>query len=131
MTIVDTSVWIDFIADRVTEHTLWLRSQIDTGDIGLCDVVLFELLQGVRGDIAFEQLRDRMSEFEVLPALSPGLEIQAARNYRSLRQRGITVRKSVDCFIATFCIEYGHELLHNDRDFEGFEQYLGLKVIHP
>jgi predicted nucleic acid-binding protein len=131
MTIVDSSVWIDYIADRTTVQTLWLKPQVAVGTLGLTDLILYELLQGVRGNVEFELLRDRMAAFELLPTMSPGLEVKAADNYRKLRQRGITIRSSVDCLVATFCIEGNHRLLHNDRDFDPFEQYLGLEVIHP
>jgi predicted nucleic acid-binding protein len=131
MTIVDSSVWIDFIADRQTAQALWLKQQIEIDTVGLSDLILYELLQGVRGEANFEKMRDRMAEFETLPTMTPGLEVIAAKNYRSLRERGITTRKTVDCLIATFCIENGHELLHGDRDFDPFEEHLGLKVIHP
>jgi hypothetical protein len=130
MTIVDTSVWIDFIADRQTVQTLWLQRQIETERVGFSDLILYELLQGIRGDAQFEQLRERLADFELLPTMSAGLEVKAAQNYRSLRKRGITIRKTVDCLVATFCIEGGHELLHNDRDFDPFEEHLGLKVVH-
>jgi predicted nucleic acid-binding protein len=131
MTIVDSSVWIDYIADRQTPHAIWLKRQIETDTVGLTDLILYELLQGVRGEAQFEKMRDRMAEFELLPNMAYGLEVKAARNYRGLRERGITIRKTVDCLVATFCIEDGHELLHNDRDFDPFEEHLGLKVIHP
>jgi predicted nucleic acid-binding protein len=131
MTIVDSSVWIDYIADRTTVQTLWLKPQVAVGTLGLTDLILYELLQGVRGNVEFELLRDRMAAFELLPTMSPGLEVKAADNCRKLRQRGITIRSTVDCLVATFCIEGNHRLLHNDRDFDPFEQYLGLQVIHP
>lgn len=131
MTIVDSSVWIDFISDRGTPHAAWLRNELERDTVGLTDLILYELLQGVRSDVQFEALRDRMSEFAVLATITNGLEVIAANNSRQLRSRGVTVRKTVDCLIATFCIEGGHALLHNDRDFDGFERYLGLMVIHP
>ena len=131
MVIVDSSVWIDLLAQRETPHTVLLAKSIPYDQLGLTDLILFELLQGVRSDSRAEELQERMSQFTLWPTISPGLEVKAAQNYRSLRQRGITVCKTVDTMIATFCIEWGHELLHNDRDFDGFEKYLGLKVIHP
>jgi predicted nucleic acid-binding protein len=63
--------------------------------------------------------------------VSPSLALQSARNYRLLRQKGITVRKTIDSLIATYCIENDHELLHNDNDFDGYEKHLGLRVVHP
>jgi predicted nucleic acid-binding protein len=131
MTIVDSSVWIEYLKDRDTAQTVWLRSHIDVDRIGLPDLILYELLQGTRGDAEFKRLRERLADFERLSTMTPGLEVKAAQNYRRLRQRGITVRTSVDCLVATFCIEGDHELLHNDSDFDGFEKHLGLKVIHP
>ena len=67
----------------------------------------------------------------VFASLSPELAIAAAQNYRTLQRLGITVRKTIDCIIATFCIEEGYQLLHNDSDFEPFEHHLGLRVLHP
>jgi predicted nucleic acid-binding protein len=131
MTIVDTSVWIDYVADTGTSQVLWLKKALERETVGLTDLILYEILQGVRDNASFEAVRDRMAEFEQFATITPGLEIKAARNYRSLRHRGLTVRKAADCLVATFCIEGGHKLLHNDRDFDGFEKHLGLKVIHP
>jgi predicted nucleic acid-binding protein len=129
MMIVDSSIWIDLLAGRRTPHTAFLGRNIQSNQVGLTDLILYELLQGARSDAQAEEVFDRMTEFVVWPTISPGLEVKAAQNYRSLRQRGVTVRKTVDCLIATFCIESGHTILHNDRDFNGFERYLGLKVV--
>jgi predicted nucleic acid-binding protein len=131
MTIVDSSVWIDFLADRPTTEVVWLKQRIPTHRVGLTDLILYELLQGVRDEVRFLQLREKFSHFDMWSTMTPGLEVKAARNDRELRRRGITVRKTIDCLIATFCIEGDHELLHNDHDFDGFEEYLGLRVIHP
>jgi predicted nucleic acid-binding protein len=72
-----------------------------------------------------------LTRFIQTQMVSPALAVQSARNYRALRQKGITVRKTIDSLIATYCIENDHELLHNDRDFDGYEQHLGLLVVHP
>jgi predicted nucleic acid-binding protein len=131
MVIVDSSVWIDLLAERRTPHTVFLVKNISSDQIGLTDLILYEILQGARGDSRAEQIQEQMSRFAVWATVSPGLEVKAAHKYRRLRERGITVRKTIDCLIATFCIEHGHALLHNDRDFDGFERHLGLKVVHP
>jgi predicted nucleic acid-binding protein len=97
----------------------------------LGDIILGEVLAGFFSDDEFEAVRLALSSLAQEPMLTPALALQSARNYRSLRKRGITVCKTIDCFIATFCIEYNHTLLHNDRDFDAFETHLGLQVIHP
>lgn len=131
MTIIDTSVLIDYFADRDTPKTAWIELNVDAERCGLTDLVLYELLQGLRSEKQVASVLEELKLFKLWPTMGPGIAVKAAENYRSLRSRGITVRKAVDCLIATFCIEYGHELLHNDRDFDGFEKHLGLKVIHP
>jgi len=73
----------------------------------------------------------RLLALPVFEGIPGGLAVKAAENFRILQQRGITVRKTIDCLIATFCIQEGHELLHRDKDFEGFENFLGLQVVHP
>ena len=89
------------------------------------------MLQGFRKDEDFDQARQILDSFLQEPMVNPSLALQSARNYRMLRHKGIPVRKTIDSFIATFCIEYKHDLLHMDRDFDGYETHLGLKVVHP
>lgn len=74
---------------------------------------------------------DALIKFTVMEMVNQTLAVKSASNYRSLRKKGITVRKTIDCLIATFCIEQGLLLLHCDRDFDPFEQHLGLAVWHP
>jgi predicted nucleic acid-binding protein len=88
------------------------------------------VLQGFRSDEDFESARIALNKFEQVSMLDPRLAIQSARNFRLLRKRGIAVRKTIDCFIATYCIETGVHLLHADRDFDPFEKHLGLSVIN-
>ena len=131
MVIVDTTVWIDYLADTSNDETAWLDRRLSAGGIGLTDLTLCEVLQGFRDDVKFERIRVRLL---LLPVLSTGgvaLAVATAENYRTLRTKGITVRKTIDCLIATFCIAHGHALLHRDRDFDPFEAHLGLRVIHP
>lgn len=131
MVIVDSSVWIDYIEARRNSHTEWLKRELPRQRVGLTDLVLCEILQGIGTDELAERVRHQLSAMYLFLGCHEQLAISAARNYRSLRGQGITVRKTIDCLIATFCIENGHSLLHRDRDFDAFEKHLGLKVIHP
>ena len=88
------------------------------------------MLQGFRQDADFEKARRALGKFLQASLVGPHLAIQSARNYRTLRQKGVTVRKTIDNLIATYCLEHDHELLHNDSDFEPYEKYLGLRVVH-
>jgi predicted nucleic acid-binding protein len=99
--------------------------------LGLTDLSLCEILQGMPSDTAFTQVLSDLSKFDVFDTGGAKTAVAAARNYRLLRQRGHTVRKTIDCLIATFCIDAGHELLHRDRDFDPFAKYLGLVVVKP
>ena len=130
MVIVDSSVWIDAINKKDTFQTRWLGDAMEKGGIGLTTLILSEVLRGFRYDREFRQTRNLLLALPVFENLPIDLAIQAAENFHKLQRRGVSVRKTVDCFIATFCIQEGHELLHRDSDFNGFEDYLGLKVIH-
>ena len=94
-------------------------------------MILCEVLQGVRDDNTARKVEDLLLRFELFEIGGIDLAREAARNYRTLRRRGRTVRKTIDCLIATFCIREGHSLLHRSRDFDPFEEYLDLSVIHP
>jgi predicted nucleic acid-binding protein len=131
MVIVDTSVWIDALRGNVNPQSLWLRSAIANRDIGLTSLVLCEVLQGVSSSSQFRGFREDLLQFPVFETGSAKLAIASAQNYRTLRQKGYTIRRTIDCIIATFCVEHGHQLLHNDRDFDVFEAHLDLRVVHP
>lgn len=131
MLLVDSTVWIDFFNGRVTPQTDYLDSQLDSTPILVGDLILAEVLQGFRKDDDFEIARLVLSKLDTTSLVNPVLAIQSARNYRLLRQKGITVRKTIDSLIATFCIENDVELLHSDSDFDPYEQYLGLRVVRP
>src|ERR1035441_2450680 len=131
MVIVDSSVWIDAINGVPSAEAIWLHHWADKEKIGLTSLILCEVLQGMRGA---RPLRERRNELQLLPVFenySAGLAIEAAANYRFLRSKGITIRKSIDCLIATFCIQYGYQLLHHDSDFDPFAAYLNLKILDP
>jgi predicted nucleic acid-binding protein len=131
MVIVDSSVWIDAFNEAITPETRWLQAGLKRGVVGLTSLILCEVLRGFRFDREFRQTKKRLLALPVFEDASAGLAVKAAENFRILQRRGITVRKTIDCMIATFCIQEGHELLHRDSDFQGFEDFLGLQVIHP
>jgi len=126
--LVDSSVWIDYFNGRSTPQTAKLDELLGQEDLAVGDLVLVEVLQGFRDKREFEAARRLLLSLTVVDLCGPDIAIQAARNYRSLRSRGLTVRKTIDCVIATYCIESGHELLHSDRDFDVFER-LHLKTV--
>lgn len=131
MVIVDTTVWIDYLRGAENPETLWLDQELTHQRLGLTDLILCEVLQEVRDSTLFEQVRDELLTFHLFEAGGKRLAIDAANNYRRLREHGYTVRRTIDCLIATFCLQAGHELLHRDRDFDSFEKALGLRVVHP
>lgn len=130
MVIVDTTVWVDYFRGIRNSETDWLDTELDRQRLGLTDIILCEVLQGVHDDSAAADVERRLRKLEVFETGGVELATEAARNYRVLRARGHTVRKTIDCLIATFCIRSGHSLLHRDRDFDPFETYLELAVVH-
>lgn len=130
MVIVHSSVWIDYFAKAVSPEGLWLDRNADREFLGITDLIFCEVLQGVRDDFSFAKVHLALSQLEIFETGGAALALAAARNYRLLRRRGYTIRTTVDCLIATFCIESGHALLHRDRDFDPFEKVLGLNVVH-
>jgi predicted nucleic acid-binding protein len=128
--IVDTTVWVDYLQGVSNPETDWLHLELDRQRLGLTDVILCEVLQGVRGDSAAKDVERQFLKLQVFETGGVGVAREAARNYRTLRSRGHTVRKTIDCLIATFCLREQHSLLHRDRDFDPFEKYLDLSVIH-
>jgi predicted nucleic acid-binding protein len=131
LTIIETSVWVDIVRQTQNEQTEWVKQNLGKVRLGLTDLTLCEVLQGMRNDEIHAVVRKELLELEVYATGGVELALAAAENYRSLRKRGITVRTTIDCLIATFCIQGGYELLHRDRDFHPFEEHLGLRVIHP
>lgn len=131
MVIVDTTVWVDYFRGVRTRETDWLDSELDRQRLGITDIVLCEVLQGVRNEAEATDVERQMLKLEVFHTGGIDLAREAARNYRTLRSRGHTVRKTIDCLTATFCIREQHSLLHRDRDFDPFETLLDLSVVHP
>ncbi len=131
MIIVDTTVWIEYFGGAANSHTEWLDRELNRQRLALTDLILCEILQGIRNDSAFNGLRRKLCAFQVFNTGGVDLAGASAQNYRLLRSRGHTIRKTIDCLIATFCLTAGHTLLHRDHDFDPFERELGLRVLHP
>jgi predicted nucleic acid-binding protein len=129
--IVDTTVWVDYFQGIGNPETDWLDAELDRQRLGLTDIILCEVLQGLRNDVVAKEVEQSLLQLEVFETGGVGLAREAAHNYRALRSRGHTVRKTIDCLIATFCLRGQHSLIHRDRDFDAFEKFLGLPVIHP
>lgn len=129
MWLVDSSVWIDYFNGTVTPQTDILNTALGQTDIGLGDIILCEVLQGYRSQKDFDTARQALLQFPIYMIGGTDIAIKSAENFRSLRRQGITVRKTIDCLIATLVIERGFSLLHSDRDFDPFETHLGLDII--
>lgn len=129
MILVDSSVWIDYFNDVRTSETDRLEDLLGRRWVGVGDLILTEVLQGFRSEKDFAAARRLLGSLPFEPMLGRALAIAAAQNYRRLRAAGVTVRKTIDVMIATFCIERGYALLHSDRDFDPMEQRLGLLVV--
>jgi predicted nucleic acid-binding protein len=131
MVIIDTTVWIDYLRGNITKETSWFESELKRQRLGLTDLNLCEVLQGVADESMAREVLRELSLFEIYDIGGKELAVAAARNFRLLRQRGRTIRKTIDGLIATFCLKQGFLLLHCDRDYDHFEAILGLSVIHP
>ena len=129
MILVDSSVWVDYFSGRATRESNLLDQLLATDRLLTGDLILAEVLQGFRRASAFHSALDLLTRLEVISLAGREIAIAAARNYRTLRARGVTVRKTIDGLIATFCIVNHHMLLHSDRDYDGFEKHLGLQVL--
>jgi predicted nucleic acid-binding protein len=129
--VVDTTVWVDYLQGAQNPETDWLDQELDRQRLALTDIIFCEVLQGLSDDDTVKAVEDLLLRFEMFETGGVDLAREAARNYRTLRRRGRTVRKTIDCLIATFCIRAGHSLLHRDRDFDPFEEFLELSVVHP
>lgn len=131
MVIVDTTVWVDYLNGVHTPETVWFERESLRQRLGLLDLMVCEILQGLSTDAEATRVLRLLRRFEIFETGGVDLAAAAARNYRRLRSRGKTVRRTIDCLIATFCLERDHALLHRDRDFNAFEEILHLEVVHP
>ena len=131
MLIVDSTVWIDYFNGLENPQTDYLDQIVDRIPILVGDLILAEVLQGFRDDSDFEEARRALSKYIQVEMVNSEFALQSARNYRLLSRKGVTVRKTIDSLIATYCIENEHDLLHNDNDFDGYEKHLRLRVVRP
>lgn len=129
MIVVDSSVWIDYFNGAETRETGLLDGLLGIEPVVIGDLILAEVLQGFRADDDVRRARDAMNTLIFEPMVGRDIALASAQNYRALRARGITVRKTIDMLIATYCMENRHALLHSDRDFEPMQQHLGLETL--
>jgi len=124
--VVDSTVWIDFLNGRNARPVRQLRAHLGVQEIVLGDLMLCEVLQGVDDEHAAREVEALLRRFEIVTMAGEAIAVAAARNYRALRRRGITIRKTIDLLIGTWCIEHRAPLLHDDRDFQPMARHLGL-----
>lgn len=128
MILVDTSAWIDYVKGVSAPHTDLLEFELSRNRIITGDLIIAEFLQGFRDEREYFQAKQIMDSLEYRDLVGKHIAESAAQNYRILKKNGITIRKTIDVLIATFCIENDIELIHNDRDFDGIEEKLGLRI---
>ena len=129
MIVVDSSVWIDYFNGVVTDQTDRLDASLSGELVVIGDIILAEVLQGFKRDSDFRKAKQLLDALVFKEMLGRELAVKSAQNYRRLRKKGVTVRKTVDVMIATFCIENGLALLHSDKDFEPMTEHLGLRSV--
>ena len=129
MILVDSSVWIDYFNGNQTSQTDWLDSSLGNLPIVMGDLILTEVLQGFQNDRDFKIAKDLLSGIPFVPMGGQVLALESAMNYRFLRKKGVTVRKTIDIIIGTFCIHNQLILLHCDRDFDPMVKFLCLEII--
>lgn len=130
MVVVDTTVWVDYFRGADTAEVAWIERESTNQRLGILDLMVCEILQGLSTDREATRVLRQLRRLAILETGGIDLAVAAALNYRRLRSHGKTVRKTIDCLIATYCIEHRHTLLHHDRDFDAFEALLGLQVVH-
>ncbi|MGA7306089.1 MAG: PIN domain nuclease [Rhodothermales bacterium] len=131
MVLVDTSVWIDYFNGVVTPETDLLDTLLGVEEIGIGDLILTEVLQGFRTERQYQTGKRLLTSLEIHEMLGVENAIRSAEHYRRLRRRGITIRKTADVIIATYCIAEGYPLLFSDKDFIPFVEKLGLISAGP
>jgi predicted nucleic acid-binding protein len=127
--LVDSSVWIAHLRGLQTPAIAKLEAVVAREPLLIGDLILLEVLQGARDEAHAASIEQGLRQYAVVPLLDAELASRAARNYRKLRELGVTIRKTADIIIGAFCIEHHHALLHDDRDFAPMEEHLGLKVV--
>ena len=127
MIVVDSSVWIDFFSGNNTPGAEKLHDSLGEDIVAIGDLMLTEVLQGFRDESDYRKARELLLSLTILNMLDTDIALKSAANFRSLRKKGVTVRKTIDTIIATYCLENGLPLLHSDRDFQPFHDFLRLK----
>lgn len=127
MILVDSSVWIDYFRGTLTAQTERLDALLGSEPLAVGDLILTEVLQGFDSERDFNRARKLLTSLEVVEIGGREIAIRAARHARTLRRLGVTVRKTINTLIATFCIEKDDALLYSDRDFEPFVEHLGMR----
>jgi predicted nucleic acid-binding protein len=129
MILVDSSVWIAYFNGQKTAQTERLDVSLGNSPIVMGDLILTEVLQGFQNDRDFRTARDLLLRLPFMPMGGQAMALESAANYRFLRKKGVTVRKTIDVMIGTFCIHHRLPLLHDDRDFDPMVTFLGLKTV--
>jgi predicted nucleic acid-binding protein len=124
--VVDSTVWIDFLNGRNAPHVRRLDAVLGTAEIIIGDLILCEVLQALDNEREAREVEALLRRFQIVSMAGDLIAVAAARNFRSLRRRGITIRKTIDLLIGTWCIENHRPLLHNDKDFHPMALHLGL-----
>ncbi len=127
MIVVDSSVWIDYFTGRITPEVSKLDSLLGETPVAIGDLMLVEVLQGFRTDKDFRKAKELLLSLAIANMLDTAIALKSAKNFRTLRKKGITIRKTIDTIIATYCIENKLPLLHSDKDFQPFHNHLKLK----
>lgn len=127
MILADSSVWIDYFRGSVTPQTDALDAALASEPVAIGDLILIEVLQGFKSEWHFYNARKLLTSLIVVDLVGRDIAIKGARNFRILRSRGVTVRKTIDTLIATYCIEHKLSLLYSDKDFDPFVSHLGLR----
>lgn len=126
---MDSSVWIDYFNGKDTPQTAKLDELLGVELLGIGDIILTEVLQGFRANADYQTAKKMLTSLTIFNMLGIDVAVKSADNFRILRKQGITIRKTIDVIIATFCIENDNSLLFSDKDFMPFVQYLGLRAV--
>ena len=124
----DTSVWVDFRRGVFSVQTNQLDQDLIDGAVCICPVIIQEILQGIRDDKEFEQLKNDFTALKIIEIDPTVAAIEAANLYRELRKKGVTIRKPNDCLIAIYALHFNAELCHNDSDFDFIAAHSALKI---
>ena len=129
MVLADTSVWIDYFNGVSTWQSDRLDVLLDTEPVALGDLILTEVLQGFRNESDFRKAQAFLADLPFYELGGYAVCLQAARNYRALRAKGVAIHRTIDVIIATACVEWNFKLLHNDRDFDALQKIIGMGVV--